>query len=66
MDKMGCLFVIILTAIIYGISWALTVGLIKLICVCFGLMYSIKIATGIWIILCILQSWFKSSNKQVN
>lgn len=63
MDKMGCLVAIVLAVVIYGISWALTVGLIKLVCICLGLAFSLKVATGIWIILCILQSFFRSSSK---
>lgn len=44
----GCIAFVILLAI----SWAITVGIIKLICFCFGLSFSLLIATGIW--LCII------------
>ena len=53
---MGCLTAIVIAAIVYSLSWALTVGLIKLICLCFGIAFSLKVATGIWLILCILRS----------
>ena len=49
---MVCFAVMLIAAICYAISWAITVGLIKLICFCFGIAFSLKVATGIWIILC--------------
>lgn len=52
----GCLAVIIITALVYAISWAITVGLIKLICLCFCIEFSLKLATGIWLIMCLLRT----------
>ena len=34
-----------------GLSWAVIVGIIKLITVCFGLAFSLAKATSIWIML---------------
>lgn len=45
----------------YALSWIITVGLIKLITLCFGLGFSWLIATGIWLVLLILSSFFRSS-----
>ena len=56
---MGCLAFILILAIFYAISWAFTVGLIHLICLCFGIAFSLKVATGIWIILCFLRTSIK-------
>lgn len=39
-------------------SWLLTCGIIFLICLCFGWIFSFPIATGIWLILCLLGSIF--------
>lgn len=50
--------VILLVAVCYGISWIVTCGIIKLITMCFGLEFSWAIATGIWLIICILKSIF--------
>ena len=36
----------------YGLSWAVIVGIIKLITVCFGWSFSLAKATGIWMMLC--------------
>lgn len=50
--------VILLLAVCYGISWIVTCGIIKLITMCFGLKFSWAVATGIWLIICILKSIF--------
>lgn len=46
-----------------GISWLATCGIIKLITLCFGLTFSWAIATGIWLILCLLSTVFGKSTK---
>ena len=48
----------LLLAVCYGISWIATCGIIKLITMCFGWKFSWAIATGIWLIICILKSIF--------
>lgn len=50
--------VILIVAVCYGISWIVTCGIIKLITMCFGLEFSLAVATGIWLIICILKSIF--------
>lgn len=52
----GCLFIIFIIAI----SWLVTVGIIKLITICFGLQFSFLVATGIWLIMILISSIFKS------
>lgn len=47
----------------YGLSWILTCGIIKLITLCFGLTFKWSIATGIWLMLCILKSIFNVTVK---
>lgn len=42
----------------YAISWAVIVGVIKLITMCFSLEFSLPVATGIWLILCLLKLVF--------
>lgn len=56
--------VILLLAVCYGISWIVTCGIIKLITMCFGLEFSWSIATGIWLIICILKSIFNVTVKK--
>ncbi|MBS5083799.1 MAG: hypothetical protein KH031_27025 [Clostridiales bacterium] len=55
--------VILILAIYYGFSWLVTCGIIKLITVCFGLTFKWSIATGIWLIICILKSIFNVTVK---
>ena len=50
---------ILLTIIAYAISWLATCGLIKLITLCFGWTFSWLIATGIWLVLCLLKQCFR-------
>ena len=57
------LFAIIDIALVYGLSWIITCGLIKLITLCFGLTFKWNIATGIWIILNIIKAIFSNHSK---
>ena len=50
--------IIIILAVCYGLSWIVTCGIIKFITMCFGLTFKWSIATGIWLIICILRSVF--------
>lgn len=61
---MGTFIVILLLAICYAISWLITCGIIKLITICFGLTFSWAIATGIWLIRCLLGSVFSVTVKK--
>ena len=61
---MGIFIGILLMAIGYVISWIITCGIIKLITICFGLTFSWAIATGIWLILCLLKSVFSVTVKK--
>lgn len=55
--------VITILAFCYGLSWIVTCGIIKLITMCFGLTFKWSIATGIWLIICILRSVFNVTVK---
>ena len=56
--------VITILAMCYGLSWIVTCGIIKLITMCFGLTFKWSIATGIWLIICILRSVFNVTVKK--
>ena len=45
-----------------GISWLVTVGIIKLITICFGWPFSLLTATGIWLIMMLARGVFKSKS----
>lgn len=59
--KKVLLFTVVTVAILYGISWLVTCGIIYLITLCFGWTFKWSIATGIWLIICVLQSIFKNN-----
>lgn len=52
----------IITALIFialcAISWAITLGLVYLICLCFSWEFSWLIATGVWLVMCLLKGVF--------
>lgn len=39
----------------YAVSWAITIGILYLICLCFSWKFSLLIATGVWLILCLIK-----------
>ena len=55
------LIFIVTMAFVYAISWAFCVGIMKLITICFSWPFSLPIATGIWLILCLLKLLFHKS-----
>lgn len=61
---MGELFVyIVALAIALALSWGVTVGIIKLITVCFGWGFSLPVATGIWLVLLLIK-WACGGKKE--
>lgn len=55
---LASLVIILLIAVVYGISWIATCGIIKLICLCFGWDFSWGITTGIWLIILLVRGTF--------
>lgn len=60
----AALIVALFLVFICGISWLISCGLIYFICLCFDLQFKWKIATGVWIAMCILQSVFTCRNNR--
>ena len=57
------LVVIAILALAYGASWIATCGVIKLITLCFGWTFKWSVATGIWLIICLLRGIFNVTVK---
>jgi uncharacterized membrane protein YgaE (UPF0421/DUF939 family) len=57
----GVLFALLIIAALYAISWITTCGVIYLITLCFNWTFSWGIATGVWLVMAILRSVFKSN-----
>ena len=56
---LGALLVwLLIIALLVGISWSIIVSLVYVIAWCFGLTMTLPIATGIWLIICILTAIF--------
>ena len=54
------LSVLVFVALV-GISWICTCGVIKLVTMCFGWTFSWGMATGIWLIMCLARTVFRST-----
>lgn len=52
----------LITAVIlvggFALSWGICVGVMKLITLCFKWDFSLLVATGIWLVLCLLDKTF--------
>lgn len=46
---------------VYGLSWIITCGIIKLITICFSWTFKWSTATGVWLIMCLATTVFKST-----
>ena len=54
------LAILVIAASVF-LEWIITVGIIKLITMCFGWTFKWSVATGVWLIICVLQSIFKNN-----
>ena len=61
---LGCLAASLLVVMMFGISWFITCGIVYLITLCFNLTFSWSIATGIWLVMCLLRSVFNVTVKK--
>jgi hypothetical protein len=64
-NPLSALLIILLLLILgYGLSWAVVVGIIKLITICFGWSFSLAHATGIWLVLMLLWLLFRPRKEK--
>ena len=54
------LAILVIAASVF-LEWIITVGIIKLITMCFGWTFKWSVATGVWLFICVLQSIFKNN-----
>lgn len=52
MKKLGIIILLVLGGL--AVSWGVVVGFIKLICMCFSWNFNLLIATGIWLVFCLI------------
>ena len=55
----GCLAALFVFLFFNVISWIITCGFVYLITLCFGWTFSWTIATGVWLVMWLLNSIFK-------
>jgi hypothetical protein len=60
----GCLVATIVFFGLCGISWIATCGLVYLITLCFDWTFSWGIATGVWLIIILLNGIFKKGSDK--
>lgn len=57
MNILALILMVILIALALSASFALTAGMFYLICLCFGLVFTWKVALGIWLLLILISSF---------
>lgn len=63
-DRATTVIVITILAVCYGLTWIATCGIIKIVTMNFGLTFKWSIATGVWLIICILGLIFAVTVKK--
>jgi len=48
----------------YAASWAINVGIIYLLALCFSLDFSLPVATGVWLVLCLIKLHFPTKRNK--
>lgn len=60
----GVLAAIVVYLAVCAFSWIVTCGIIKLITLCFGLAFSWKVATGIWLAMYLFRALLSKSDSR--
>lgn len=60
---MAILLGILLVIFIAAVSWAIVNFLVWLICLCFGLSYSLLIGTGVWLVIILIRWIFSAASN---
>ena len=63
MKRKGMVFALIIV-FGYALSWVVIIGIIKLITMCFSIGFSLPMATGIWLIMCLLKLAFYKPERR--
>ena len=63
-EAIKCLKFAFAWSVLTFINWVITCFGLKLISICFGITYNLKIATGIWIGLMIIRATFKQEKEE--
>ena len=58
---LGCLFALLMFIGVCAVSWTLTCGIVYLITLCFGWAFNWAWATGVWLVIWLLNSIFSKA-----
>lgn len=53
--------IVVMGVILFGASWLITCGIVKLITLCFGIDFTWGIGTGVWLILFLIGTVVKTN-----
>lgn len=59
LEKPNILLILTLLALVIGVSWVLTCGILWFIARCFSIDFNLSIATGVWLCMWLVGSVFK-------
>lgn len=59
----SCFVVMLATLLVLGASWFVACGLIYLVTLCFNMVFTWPLATGVWLILIIARSVFNDGHS---
>lgn len=62
--KTNVIAFLIAAAILLGISWIATCGVVFLVTLCFGWTFNWLMATGIWLCLLLVSAFVKGGSKE--
>lgn len=60
---LGCLTFLVISAVVIGLSWLATCGMVYLITLCFGWTFSWLAGTGVWVALMLLAGFLAPSKN---
>lgn len=63
-NKTGCVMAMLIAILFLGMDWLISVGLVWLICLCFGWTFSWGIATGVWLVIILIRGRIKVKTNQ--
>lgn len=63
-DKSGCLCAVLIIISAVWVEWLVSVGVVWLICLCFGWSFSWSVATGVWLAIMLIRGTVEVNIKK--
>lgn len=55
------IIIVLMIVVVIGIDFLIAAGIVKLVCWCFGLVFSWKVTLGIWVLLCVFSTFIRAT-----